>query len=96
MASSEQDQDAFLLFRYTPSLAAAVIFALIFIALSLLHSYQVMVTRTWFFIAFLFGCYCTISRHSRNEFESSANGGTNSRVHRLRCRAQRRTCLPIL
>lgn len=70
MASSDLDQDAFLLFRYTPSLAAAVIFALIFAAFALLHTYQVLVTRTWFFIAFLFGCYCTLSRHSHIESQS--------------------------
>lgn len=47
----------FQLFRYDPSLAAAVIFVILFLAMSLLHTYQIVVSRTWFFTAFVVGGY---------------------------------------
>ena len=40
---------------YVPSVAAAAIFSVLFGALSLLHAYQLVRTRTWYYLAFLIG-----------------------------------------
>ena len=48
-------QDDFIYYHYTPSLVAAVIFTVVFVLLSLLHTYQLARTRTWFFIPFVIG-----------------------------------------
>ncbi|KAJ3545874.1 hypothetical protein NM208_g2291 [Fusarium decemcellulare] len=42
-------------YRYEPSLAAAIIFTIIFALSSMLHLYQIVKTRTWFFFPFLIG-----------------------------------------
>ncbi|KAL1964528.1 hypothetical protein VTN77DRAFT_6825 [Rasamsonia byssochlamydoides] len=42
-------------YRYDPSMAAAVIFILLFLAATALHTYHVIRTRTWFFIPFVIG-----------------------------------------
>ena len=48
----------FKLFRYDPNLGAAVFFMLLFTAAASLHTYQYVVTKTWFFTAFIVGCWC--------------------------------------
>jgi hypothetical protein len=48
----------FKLFRYDPNLGAAVFFVLLFTAAASLHTYQYVVTKTWFFTAFVIGCWC--------------------------------------
>lgn len=53
-----QPREGFKLFYYDPSLAAAVIFIICFLATTILHTYQLFRTRTWFFIPFLLGGYC--------------------------------------
>lgn len=45
----------FVFYYYTPSEAAAIIFAGLFGLCSLLHFYQLIRTRTWFMIPFLIG-----------------------------------------
>jgi hypothetical protein len=45
----------FQLYRYKPSLPAAIIFILLFLVLSILHTYQLLRRRTWFFIPFCAG-----------------------------------------
>ncbi|OAP63850.1 hypothetical protein AYL99_03077 [Fonsecaea erecta] len=47
----------FKLYRYDPSLAAAVIFVTLFALASFLHTYQLLRTRTWFMIPFCVGGY---------------------------------------
>ncbi|EPS45626.1 hypothetical protein H072_385 [Dactylellina haptotyla CBS 200.50] len=42
-------------YRYEPSLAAAIIFVVAFSLTSALHTFQLSRTRTWFFIAFAVG-----------------------------------------
>ena len=49
----------FELYKYTPSLAAAVLFIVLFALTTSLHSYQMFRTRTWFYIPFLLGGLCT-------------------------------------
>jgi len=45
----------FVFYHYDPSMVAAIIFTVIFFLLSFLHLYQLLRTRTWFFIAFMIG-----------------------------------------
>ncbi|KAF5534278.1 RTA1 like [Fusarium napiforme] len=42
-------------YHYNPSLAAAVIFIILFTATTILHSFQMIQTRLWFFLAFSLG-----------------------------------------
>ncbi|UPK90651.1 hypothetical protein LCI18_001586 [Fusarium solani-melongenae] len=61
MAGSESSGDAiFKLYRYDPSMAAAVIFIILFIAITGLHVYQLIVTKTWFFTCFVIGGFMQI------------------------------------
>ncbi|KAF5574381.1 RTA1 like [Fusarium pseudoanthophilum] len=45
-------------YHYNPSLAAAVIFIILFTATTILHFFQMIQTRTWFFLAFSLGGIC--------------------------------------
>ncbi|KAG4254671.1 hypothetical protein BFJ72_g15195 [Fusarium proliferatum] len=56
MAGSATGDDAvFKLYRYDPSMAAAVIFIILFMAITGLHLYQLIRTKTWFFACFVAG-----------------------------------------
>ncbi|PYH91144.1 RTA1 like protein [Aspergillus ellipticus CBS 707.79] len=50
-------RSSFEYYYYYPSLAAAVIFIICFLFTTLLHTYQLIRTRTWFFISFVVGGY---------------------------------------
>lgn len=43
------------LYRYTPSIPAAAVFAVIFLVLSILHLLRLFRNRTYFFIPFIVG-----------------------------------------
>ncbi|KKF96581.1 Protein RTA1 [Ceratocystis platani] len=43
------------LYKYDPSLAAAVVFTIGFLLSSLVHAFQIIKTKSWFFIPFLMG-----------------------------------------
>ncbi|KAF2179923.1 RTA1 like protein [Zopfia rhizophila CBS 207.26] len=47
--------DTFMLYRYDPSMAAAVIFIILFILVTAIHLYQMIRTRLWIFIPFVLG-----------------------------------------
>lgn len=47
--------EAFVLYHYNPSLAAAVIFILLFLTSTLFHAFQLFRNRTWYFIPFFIG-----------------------------------------
>ena len=51
----------FSFYRYYPSLAAAIIFTLIFFASSAYHGYQLYRRKTYFFVPFLIGGVCKSS-----------------------------------
>ncbi|EXJ56537.1 hypothetical protein A1O7_06881 [Cladophialophora yegresii CBS 114405] len=53
-STSDPDPD-FKLYHYDPSLGAAILFIALFLAASCLHLYQLIRTRTWFFIPFVVG-----------------------------------------
>ncbi|OJJ97020.1 hypothetical protein ASPACDRAFT_33780 [Aspergillus aculeatus ATCC 16872] len=57
MADPTTDEDAvyFALYRYTPSIAAAVVFTVVFCALAIFFIYRIVRHRTLFFIPFLVG-----------------------------------------
>lgn len=48
-------EDVFEYYRYSPSIAAAVVFILLFAATSVLHAYQLVRTRTWSFLPVVVG-----------------------------------------
>ncbi|WYZ39391.1 hypothetical protein EsH8_III_001305 [Colletotrichum jinshuiense] len=50
--------DLFKLYRYDPSMAAAIIFIVLFFGITAFHTYQVIRTKTWFFIPFVLGGFC--------------------------------------
>lgn len=60
MGDSEEHID-FQLYRYTPSLAAAVIFVVLFVLTTAYHIYQVVKCRAWYFTAFVLGGVCEFS-----------------------------------
>jgi len=45
-------------YLYTPSKAAAIIFAILFVITTLLHTFQLIKKKTWYFIPFLLGGIC--------------------------------------
>lgn len=47
----------FSFYRYVPSVAAAIIFCLLFIASTLLHFWQMYRTKSWFLGALVAGCF---------------------------------------
>ncbi|GAQ07472.1 protein RTM1 [Aspergillus lentulus] len=51
------EASSFKLYRYDPSIGAAVVFVLLFVVGSCIHTYQVARTRTWFFVPFVLGGY---------------------------------------
>ncbi|KAG5662517.1 hypothetical protein KAF25_004935 [Fusarium avenaceum] len=55
MAGSDAPE-AYVFYSYNPSMAAAVVFIVVFGISSLLHTYQLVRARTWYFIPFLIGC----------------------------------------
>ncbi|KAM0354304.1 hypothetical protein ACHAPU_001348 [Fusarium lateritium] len=55
MAGSDAPE-AYVFYNYNPSMAAAAIFVVVFGISSLLHTYQLVRARTWYFIPFLIGC----------------------------------------
>jgi hypothetical protein len=57
MSDSSQHID-FKLYRYTPSVAAAAIFITLFIVTTVFHLWQLIKSRSWYFIAFVFGGIC--------------------------------------
>lgn len=50
--------DGFVFYYYEPSMAAAVIFVLLFGVSTIWHGVQMFMTRTWFMIPFLIGGLC--------------------------------------
>ncbi|KAJ5990327.1 hypothetical protein N7522_010534 [Penicillium canescens] len=55
MSTNENDGVSFKLYRYTPSLVAAIIFIVLFALATLYHLYQVVRTRSWYFTVFVVG-----------------------------------------
>jgi hypothetical protein len=45
-------------YEYYPSMVAGVIFVILFVTVTLLHTFHLFRTRTWFFIPLVIGGYC--------------------------------------
>jgi uncharacterized membrane protein YpjA len=50
---------AYKFWNYVPSMPAAVIFMLVFLVLTGLHTWKMIKTKTWFCIPFTIGGVCT-------------------------------------
>ncbi|CAG7919407.1 unnamed protein product [Penicillium olsonii] len=62
MATNQEGGVDFVLYRYTPSLVAAIIFIVLFVLTTAFHLYQVIRTRSWYFLIFVAGGACYICR----------------------------------
>ncbi|KAB8068857.1 RTA1-domain-containing protein [Aspergillus leporis] len=52
---TQESSVSFSFYHYDPSMAGAVIFIVLFLGTTLFHIYQMVKTRTWFFIPFVIG-----------------------------------------
>lgn len=52
---AESDGASWEAYHYDPSIVAAIIFCALFFAVTFLHLYQLVRTRTWVFIPFVVG-----------------------------------------
>ncbi|KAI9041877.1 RTA1 domain-containing protein [Aspergillus affinis] len=64
----------FKLYRYTPSLAAAILFIVLFVLITAYHLYQVIRAKSWYFLIFvvggvfqIIGYICRVLAHSDKE-----------------------------
>lgn len=48
----------FQLYRYVPSLAAAILFVVLFVLITAYHLYQVVRMRSWYMLVFVTGGIC--------------------------------------
>lgn len=62
--SDTTPQIDFQLYRYTPSIAAAILFTVLFFLTTAFHLYQLIRNKTWYFIAFVLGGICKWSSTS--------------------------------
>jgi hypothetical protein len=69
----------FKLYRYNPSMAAAIIFIILFFLITALHFYQMMRTRTWIFVPFVIGGVCKLHPISVFAVKRLANSLSQSR-----------------
>lgn len=53
------DPNAYVLYRYHPSQVAAIIFVVLFGLTTILHLFQLIKKRTWYFIPLVVGGACT-------------------------------------
>ncbi|KAF2666302.1 RTA1-domain-containing protein [Microthyrium microscopicum] len=57
---ARDDSSHYELYRYKPSLPAAIVFTILFALVTSLHGYQMIRTRTWFYIPFFIGGLCEV------------------------------------
>lgn len=74
----------FKLYHYDPSFAAAVTFAVLFVAVSIRHIQLLFRKKTWCFIPFLIGCLCKDPNKSWN-FHTLTLSTAISRSYRIYC-----------
>lgn len=51
------------LYRFAPSMAAAVVFAIMFLLVTIVHVFQMIRTRTWYLTPFCLGGACESKEH---------------------------------
>lgn len=64
------DPNAFVLYRYHPSQAAAVLFVVLFFLTTALHIFQMVRKRAWFLVPFVIGGLCKNNCYQINEIRS--------------------------
>jgi len=70
-----RDTAKFELYHYHPSLGAAVLFVILFFLTTGLHTFQLVRTRTWFFIAFTLGGACELIGYVARAVSASQKNG---------------------
>lgn len=58
----EARDGTFSYYHYDPSVAAAILFIVLFLLTTLLHMYQLIRTRTWFLVPFVLGGICKFTQ----------------------------------
>lgn len=58
MSTPADPKPVYELYRYTPSLEAAAIFAALFAGTTIVHIYQLVKTKAWYFTPFVVGGVC--------------------------------------
>lgn len=58
MSASAAESNEYALYHYSPSVVAAIIFAVLFGATTSWHIWQMFQRRTWYFTAFVIGGLC--------------------------------------
>lgn len=59
MANPSASGDSlYMLYYYNPSATAAAIFVVLFLVITLIHTYQMFRTKTWYFLPFVLGGHC--------------------------------------
>ena len=58
MAYELESLNGYYLYHYNPSIVAAIIFGVVFAAISIAHIWRMYRTRTWFCIPFVLGGIC--------------------------------------
>lgn len=61
-----QDGSGFKLYHYTPSIAGAAVFIVLFLGTTVCHSWQVVRTRCWIAVPLVAGGLRKMTRHSGN------------------------------
>jgi hypothetical protein len=54
-----ESHNGYYLWKYLPSIPAAIIFLLLFITTTALHTYKMIKSKTWFCTVFVIGGFCT-------------------------------------
>ena len=76
--------DCFYLWKYVPSVAAAVIFLILYLAASLMHTWRMARLRMWFCIPFVIGGFRMSQLSSIAPCSTRQSLTLFSRSHRLR------------
>lgn len=63
---------AFVFYNYTPSLAAAILFSVLFFIVTIAHITRMVMKKTWYFIPFVLGCLCKFQRAETPAMETRA------------------------
>jgi hypothetical protein len=80
MAELQQYKGGYYLRRYVPSLAAAALFALLFIAITVAHFWRLFRTRMWFCLPFAIGDFCKSTNRCDENIKAKMDTKVNSLV----------------
>lgn len=62
--------NGYYLWHYVPNVAAAVIYAVLFLIITIAHTWKMFRHRTWFCIPFVIGGFCMYHSYYFYSFES--------------------------